>query len=454
MLNAKTNIILSSIVTTILLVGCGDDTTNDTAVDGDVNTGYFIDAAVIGAKYNTSSGLSGTTGANGTFKYKEGDSVSFSLGKLMLGESKPSTDGLITPRLLVVGDNSQATQEQEKIITLMLQTLQSLDSDNDITNGITISSLVIDSLDELNESISFSTLDESTLIGLDNKYDLGLDEDYDNHLDINEDISKNHFDQSMQNWQNEDDHGLNDNTQNANETDSEHNNKFILTNYPLTQTLNQDLKDSLAYMGNEERLAYDIYTNLYDYWLTTNSIDISQFTNIATKSETKHIEIVQSLVQRYKLNATDLTQVDAQIVQDNSMSATNMPSGVYDIQKIQELYDTLYTYGQESQEKALKVGCMVEVTDINDLDKYLTQAQNSNASDVIAGFEVLRDGSYRHYWAFDKALKNMGIINGCYYDSDELLTNKEGVYPTNKNEEDNGHSDNNSEGNGYQHGKK
>jgi len=28
-------------------------------------------------------------------------------------------------------------------------------------------------------------------------------------------------------------------------------------------------------------------------------------------------------------------------------------------------------------------------------------------------FNFLRDGSYKHYWAFDKGLKNMGIDNGC-----------------------------------------
>lgn len=131
------------------------------------------------------------------------------------------------------------------------------------------------------------------------------------------------------------------------------------------------------------------------------------------------------------MNVSDFTNVDKTIVEENNMSATNMPSGVYDIQKIQELYDTLYSLGINSQEDALKVGCMVEVTDINDLDEYIKQAKESNATDITAAFEVLRDGSYNHYWAFDKALKNIGAANGCYIEEDSLLTNKVGDYPQN-----------------------
>jgi len=54
---------------------------------------------------------------------------------------------------------------------------------------------------------------------------------------------------------------------------------------------------------------------------------------------------------------------------------------------------------------------MVEVTDIDDLDKFLVDAYG--AEDLIKSFEFLRAGSYKHYWAFDKALKNSGVSDGC-----------------------------------------
>ena len=234
-----------------------------------------------------------------------------------------------------------------------------------------------------------------------------------------------------------------------NTTTNSNENNFTLSDYPASTNLTQELKDSLAYMGNEERLAYDIYLNLYEYQ-QTNGIEIKQLYNIATNAESKHIAIVQSLVQRYNLNSSDLTDVNASLVEDNNMSATNMPRGVYDIQVIQDLYDTLYALGQNSQEDALKVGCMVEVTDIGDLDQDIAKAQDSNATDIEAAFTSLRDASYGHYWSFDQGLKNIGVVNGCYYEGDTLLTNKEGIYPQNENGNGNGQGN----GNGKQKGRR
>jgi len=59
------------------------------------------------------------------------------------------------------------------------------------------------------------------------------------------------------------------------------------------------------------------------------------------------------------------------------------------------------------------VGCLVEVVDIDDLDAYIAQAIDANASDVLTVFNFLREGSYSHYGTFDEGLKNMGITDGC-----------------------------------------
>ncbi len=177
--------------------------------------------------------------------------------------------------------------------------------------------------------------------------------------------------------------------------------------------LPQEVKDTLAYMGNEERLAHDVYLNLYNFHKDVNGIDIPQLYNIATNSETKHISIVQSLVQAYNITVSDLSNVDENVINENGMSPTNMPSGVYDVPRIQELYDMLYAKGVNSQQDALEVGCMVEVTDIDDLNKYIQEAQALGVSDIQTSFETLREGSYSHYWAFDAGLKSMGIADGC-----------------------------------------
>jgi hypothetical protein len=184
-------------------------------------------------------------------------------------------------------------------------------------------------------------------------------------------------------------------------------------------------------MGNEERLAYDVYNYIYNYQLNNNATEIKQFSNIANKSETKHIQIVKDLVARYDINDTELSVTDLNNTNLSMNSNITTVAGIYNIQYIQDLYASLISLGQGDKISALKVGCMIEVVDISDLNEYITQAQSSNATDVVAAFNVLRDGSYKHYWAFDNGLKKAGISNGCYFQGDILLTNKEGIYPTN-----------------------
>jgi len=175
-----------------------------------------------------------------------------------------------------------------------------------------------------------------------------------------------------------------------------------------TSTLSQELANTLAYMGNEERLAYDVYNYLYTKFGT------KQFTNIATKSEYKHITAVQQLVQKYKLDDTsNFTNVDLPALGYKNTPIENMKAGSYDISAIQALYDDLTAQGSASEIEALKVGCTVEVVDVNDLDVYITIAKNDNATDIVTVFNFLREGSYHHYWAFDKGLKKNGVTDGC-----------------------------------------
>ncbi len=51
-------------------------------------------------------------------------------------------------------------------------------------------------------------------------------------------------------------------------------------------------------------------------------------------------------------------------VANSSVTLENMPSGKYDVEKIQTLYDSLFDKGSQSSKDALEVGCMVEVTDV------------------------------------------------------------------------------------------
>jgi hypothetical protein len=107
-----------------------------------------------------------------------------------------------------------------------------------------------------------------------------------------------------------------------------------------------------------------------------------------------------------------------------------LPSGKYDIDHIQELYDNLVAKGTDSVQDALEVGCMVEVTDINDLNPKIDNAVESGAKDLEDAFKYLRDGSYNHYWAFNQGLQNLGIEDGCCSLGDEWCHPE---YPDNRN---------------------
>jgi len=166
-------------------------------------------------------------------------------------------------------------------------------------------------------------------------------------------------------------------------------------------SLTQELKDSITFMYSEEGLAHDIYLNIYKIQ------SVSQLQNIATKSEVKHIEAVNQLAIKYDLNMTQYPDTDV------PYSIANIGNGIYPIASLQDLYNELYDDGIISKQAALEVGCKVEVVDVKDLDRYISQAETSNAADVLEVFNFLRNGSYTHYWAFDSGLKNMGIDTGC-----------------------------------------
>jgi hypothetical protein len=184
---------------------------------------------------------------------------------------------------------------------------------------------------------------------------------------------------------------------------AETNNKTNVTNASLSELTNEQ-KYSLAYMWNEERLAKDIYLALNELY------PAKQFENIATKSEQKHIEAVEGLIAKYDINITNL--VDYTVAYSEA-ELRALPAGTYGIEAVQQLYNDLYAKGQLSKIDALQVACMVEVTDVDDLDKFIETAEKVNAADLVSVFDNLRSGSYNHYWAFDNALKAEGVSDGC-----------------------------------------
>lgn len=119
-----------------LLAACGG---GEPAADAP-SVGVLTDSRVQGVEYLTSSGLGGVTSANGSFNYKPGDIIVFKLGGVLLGLVHGTGSSMtVTPIQLVQGATAIDTAtKRQNAVTNLLVLLQSLDSDGNPGNGISI----------------------------------------------------------------------------------------------------------------------------------------------------------------------------------------------------------------------------------------------------------------------------------------------------------------------------
>ncbi len=147
---------IPSILLTFLLVACGgsggssDSGNNGGSTESgseEVKTGTFLDSAVAGLSYSTET-LSGVTDDAGNFNYISGETITFTLADVIF----PSTvaDELLTPLSL-----ASTSDVEEAVVVRMLRFLQSIDSDNNPSNGITIA----ESLRTIDTGLDFSVTD-------------------------------------------------------------------------------------------------------------------------------------------------------------------------------------------------------------------------------------------------------------------------------------------------------
>ena len=207
---------------------------------------------------------------------------------------------------------------------------------------------------------------------------------------------------------------------------------------PTDLNLTDEQKYAIAYMWNDEKMAHDLYLALYNKFPNQNVLY-----NIATKAESTHELTVENLAQAYDINITNYQNGYGEHYSQNDLDKYG--AGEFFIPAVQQTYDTLYNQGSKSEIDALKVGCMVEVVDVDDLNKYLDVVKDK--PDIVNAFENLRSGSYNHYWAFDTALKNLGVSNGCCSLGDEYCKTPE-EFPTNNGNENKGNENGKGNGNG------
>lgn len=142
----------------------------------------------------------------------------------------------------------------------------------------------------------------------------------------------------------------------------------------------QNLKsqdDMLLYLIEEEKLAHDVYTVMYQLY------GAKVFGNILNSEET-HQGRVLTLLEGRNIDDPRSTEL-----------------GVFINSDLQNLYDSLVAQGKQSEIEAYKVGVIIEEKDIADITNQLATATES---DVVSVLEALRNGSENHLRSFNRQL--------------------------------------------------
>ncbi len=122
----------------LALAACGgglpdpeSETDSESTPNPEKQQGYFIDGPVEGLNYSTSPGnLKGVTNIDGEYEYLDGDTVTFSIGKIVLGSA--TATGVVTPQNLVGGEI-----DDPQVVNIA-RLLMTLDADGEPDNGLQI----------------------------------------------------------------------------------------------------------------------------------------------------------------------------------------------------------------------------------------------------------------------------------------------------------------------------
>lgn len=158
-----------------------------------------------------------------------------------------------------------------------------------------------------------------------------------------------------------------------------------------SDSLSQEEIDGLLFMREEEKVARDSYITLGGLW------GLVIFDNIAA-SEQSHMDALKNLLDQYELTDPVIAGV-----------------GEFTDQELQELYDNLMAWGQQSLMDSLYVGAAIEETDIIDIQHEIDHA---NHDDIASTYESLMCGSRNHLRAFARQIEANG---GVYDPSDDYF---------------------------------
>ena len=114
-----------------ILTACGGGGDDPPVPPATASTGVFVDGVVVGLHYETPT-FSGTTNNAGEYDFLPGETVTFSIGDIVLGSTPAGP--VVTPLTLVSG----ATDPTNPVVTNIVRLLLTMDDDGNPNNGISI----------------------------------------------------------------------------------------------------------------------------------------------------------------------------------------------------------------------------------------------------------------------------------------------------------------------------
>ncbi len=159
-MNGFKKLALAAAVSSVVgLAGCGGSSgggSTPTTADSTAETGVFVDSPVGNIGYRTAT-KEGVTNASGEYEYEAGEEVTFFIGDLKFPPVPAA--GVVTPL-----DIAGTTDTSNDTVVNIARLLQTLDTDGDPSNGITISDTAKNSATQVDFGIPAADFENSSAV--------------------------------------------------------------------------------------------------------------------------------------------------------------------------------------------------------------------------------------------------------------------------------------------------
>jgi len=151
--------------------------------------------------------------------------------------------------------------------------------------------------------------------------------------------------------------------------------------------------EDLTFMREEEKLARDVYEELYQYYKERGT-ELIILANIAV-SEQQHMDAMLALLDKYQLDDPSAGLEKGEF--ENDALSALFGNLVSDSNANQTILDEPLSGGKASSEAALYVGAWIEERDMIDI---LHAIENTSRADIVGVYTRLLCGSRSHLRAF------------------------------------------------------